>query len=351
MKRFLLSILNGERNDGVAVLVRIPLLLVSIFYGFAVKCILLGYQYGWFKKRKLPVPVVSIGNLTVGGVGKTPMCIFLAKMLTARNVKPLVLTRGYSPGLCKEELGESDEVQLLREALGDVPVVSGSNRYKSGLMAMAEYKPEVVLLDDGFQHWKLYRDLDILLIDCTNPFGNGFLLPAGILREYSTAISRAGLIILTKADRGNVLELRKQIDLFYSGISIAEAVHRPVSLTDIFTSQEIPLKKIQAPVVGFCGIGDPLSFKALLISVGSDVKEFIPYMDHHDYQINDMIKIRKHCEHVGVKTIVTTKKDAVKLMAFKDLWLGYNLYSLNIQIEITKGLDEIRRKLDHLLLR
>ncbi len=378
MNRFLFSIVNGERNDWIAVIVRMPLLFFSLFYGLVVKIILLGYQSGVFKRNVLPVPVVSVGNLTVGGSGKTPVCIFLAKQLLAQNVKPVILTRGYRSG-GKKNIGdpsmrttamavgfsqdsasltgmpvglhESDEVKLLKESLKDVPVVVNPNRYQGGLEAIEQYHPDVILLDDGFQHWKLKRDLDVLLIDCANPFGNEHVLPAGILREYISGIKRSGLIILTKTDFGNVSQLRADIERWYPGIPIAEAVHQPISLTELYTQQEHPLNKIICPVVAFCGIGEPLSFKASLTTVGADVKEFIPFMDHHEYDFNDMMTIKSVCDQLGVRTLVTTRKDAVKLNSYQDFWRGYTLYALNVQIEVTKGLNEIKSKLDHLLRR
>ena len=183
MRRFLYSIMSGERKDWIAILVRIPLFVISLLYGVFVRALLMCYSSGILPRRKLNVPVISIGNLTMGGVGKTPMVILIANMLRSKKLKVVVLTRGYRPGLFDKGSDQADEAQVLSEVLVDVPVVVNPDRYLGGIEAIKNYQPDVIVLDDGFQHWRLSRDLEIVLIDSVNPFGNGYLLPMGILRE------------------------------------------------------------------------------------------------------------------------------------------------------------------------
>jgi len=348
MRQFLYPIISGKRTDLLASIVRLLLWGFSLIYGAAARVWVGLYNCGIFKKFQLSVPVVSIGNLTMGGSGKTPMAIFVARLLKARQLNPVIVTRGYRPGHRNGSEELSDEVKMLKELLPDVGVVVNPDRYHGGLEAIRRYQANVIILDDGFQHWKLKRDLDIVLIDCSNPFGSGYLLPAGILREPVSAIQRAQLIVLTKTDRGNVENIKKQLDLNSSGIPVVETQHVAKSVSDVFLKEDFPLNRIVSSVIAFCGLGEPLSFKETLVKLGADVKEFIAFSDHYEYTREDMQKIRLRCEELGVRNIVTTRKDAVKLEAFKEFWQGFNCYMLNIEIEITKGHNEFNRKFDFL---
>lgn len=349
MNRFLYSIMNGERKDWVAVLVRIPLYVLSLFYGIIVRALLMCYSSGLLPRRKLNVPVISVGNLTMGGVGKTPLVILIAKMLRLRKLKVVVLTRGYKPGSFDKDSGQADEAQVLREVLGDVPVVVNPDRYLGGIEAIKNYQPDVLILDDGFQHWRLSRDLEIVLVDSVNPFGNGYLLPMGILREPLSSLKRADVLVLTKTDRGDVQELKNRLDSLFRDVPVVETVHRPKSLFNVYTHKDVSMDQLCRPVVAFCGVGDPLSFKSMLVSLGSDVKEFVTFMDHHSYDSEDMKKIRGVCDDLGIRTVVTTRKDAVKLQQFKEVWQGYDFLTLNIEIEITRGENEFKNRIDHIL--
>ncbi len=355
MKNFLYSIATDKRTDWIARLAGIVLFLFSLIYGVAVKVICTGYDMGFFPRRRLSVPVISVGNLTMGGVGKTPMVIFIARMLKIKKLRLVILTRGYMPR--KEQASSSpeaylsDEAEVLRQILDGVPVVVNPDRYRGGLEAIKKYAPDVIILDDGFQHWRLFRDLDIVLVDSSNPFGNGHLLPRGILRERLSSLRRAGLVVLTKTDRGDVGELKEKIRSLHPNVKIVETIHQPMSLTNIFTKSFVQIAKLNQAVVAFCGIGDPLSFRTSLAFLGTDVKEFISFTDHHHYSIQDMEDLKDICVRLGLWVVVTTQKDAVKLVEFKDFWQGFEIFSLNIEIDITQGqhefVDRINRLLPH----
>ena len=353
MKNFLYSIAAGERTDWIAQLVRVPLFLFSLIYGLAVKAILFGYKVGILRRRRLSVPVISIGNLTLGGVGKTPMVIFVARMLKIKKLRTVILTRGYMPQkeqlLAAQENYLSDEAEVLRQMLEGVPVVVNPDRYEGGLEAIKKYTPDVIILDDGFQHWRLFRDLDIVLVDSVNPFGNGCLLPCGILREEASSLRRAGLVVLTKTDRGEVGELKEKIQRINPNAPIVQTVHRPMSLTNIFTKSLVQIAKLNQAVVAFCGIGDPKSFRSTLAFLGADVKEFVPFEDHHYYSLQDMDRLKSMCVTLGLRVLVTTQKDAVKLAEFKDFWQGFEIFSLNIEIDIIQGHHEFIDRIDRLL--
>lgn len=353
MKDFLYPIATGERKDWVAKLVIIPLFVLSLIYGAAVEIILFGYKTGLLRRQKLNVPVISIGNLTLGGVGKTPMVIFVARMLKIKKTKLVILTRGYMPkkeqALASQETHLSDEAEVLRQVLDGVPVVVNPDRYQGGLEAIEKYAPDVILLDDGFQHWKLFRDLDIVLVDSVNPFGNRCLLPCGILREGISSLHRAGIVVLTKTDRAEVGELKEKVKQINPNALIVETVHRPMSLTNIFSKSFVQIAKLNQAVVAFCGLGDPKSFRATLASLGTDVKEFIPFADHHYYSLQDMDNLKDKCVALGLRVLVTTQKDAVKLTEFKDFWQGFEIFSLNIEIDVTEGQHEFVDRISHLL--
>lgn len=342
MRPFLHSIIKGERNDLAAWVVRIPLFLASLVYGLAVRSVVFLYTAGILPRRRLGVPVVSVGNLTVGGTGKTPIVIYLARMLSASQLRPVILTRGYMPrGSVRGSEFESDEAQVLREVLQDIPVVVNPDRYQGGLEAIERYKPDVLILDDGFQHWRLFRDLDIVLIDSADPFGNGQLLPCGILREPRSSLKRADLLVLTKTDRADTGALKDQLSVLCSGIPVVETVHRSRSLTRLYIKEFVNISHLSRPVVAFCGIGDPLSFKAMLVDLGADVKEFLHFLDHYAYGHEDMKNLRRICDELGVRTLITTRKDAVKLEAFEEFWQGYELFVLNIEIDIVHGQEHL----------
>lgn len=340
--------MTGERKDLIALLVGLPLFVFSVLYGLAVRIILSGYSSGLLPRKKLNVPVVSVGNLTMGGVGKTPLVILIAKMLRQRNLKTVILTRGYRPSGNQHVSAEADEVQMLREVLPDVPVVVNADRYAGGIEAIEQFHPDVIILDDGFQHWQLSRDLEIVVVDAAHPFGNGHLLPLGILREPVSSLKRADVIVLTKIDQGNGSELKNRLAQWASGIPVVESKHSPRSLTHVYSNQKIEINHLHTAVVAFSGIGDPKSFKTMLIALGADVKEFISFMDHHAYAQDDMNKIRRICDELGVRTVITTRKDAVKLQPFADVWRGYDLLVLNIEIDITQGENELNDRINSL---
>ncbi|MCL5024844.1 MAG: tetraacyldisaccharide 4'-kinase [Nitrospirae bacterium] len=318
---------------------------------------LLKKSYGLKHRKRLPCKVISVGNLTVGGTGKTPAVIAIAEEGKNRGYHPCILTRGYkgsARGPCfvgrgngallgAEEAG--DEAALMAGRLKGVPVVKGADRYEAGMFALRELSPLpsdrsrlVFILDDGFQHWKLYRQRDILLIDSTCPFGNSRLLPWGRLREPVSGMRRADVIVITKAQQGTEQigngpsgGLVEKIKGYNPEVALYIARHSPVCLTTV-SGREIPLDALDGrPVLGFCGLGNPASFKDTLERVRADVKEFQAFRDHHEYGSGDIARIRKAAEREHVDWIVTTEKDIMRL---KDFDLGERLVSLRIEFEV-----------------
>ena len=347
MKQYLLSIMKGQRKGLLASAITCFLCPLSLVYALGVFCHRNFYRMkGAYKSSK---PVISIGNITVGGTGKTPLVIWLARNLQNKGFKSIILIRGYMPKASKV----SDEVDMLNEQLPYIPVIPGTNR-AANIQGAEEILPvDVYICDDAFQHWPLYRDLNIVAIDAVNPFGNGFLLPAGILREPLSSLQRADVFILTKTDSASKVEdLAARLKRINPNALIMESQYKSAGSVDIFDQNPVPENFLHdRRVAGFCAIGDPISFESILKNSGAKLLKFFTYMDHHLYNKDDIQRILEFCRSQDVQVLVTTHKDAVKLRAFKDLFAGVRLVYIPIQLEITKGSDEFFQKIISICLR
>jgi tetraacyldisaccharide 4'-kinase len=326
---------------------------MNIFESFYYIGYLLKKKYSFKIQKRLPYPVISIGNITVGGTGKTPLTIALAEESKKRGFFPIILTRGYkgrakSPCLVEKNKDTlslvhlyGDEPVLMTDALDSVPIVKSADRYKGGLFALKIIsslklgKSPIFILDDGFQHWKLYRDLDILLIDFTNPFGKYKLLPSGTLREPLKELKRANIIVITKVEmKDNVFEdIIDKLRTFNSTAPIFLSNLKINSLTNKnskqFSNEILMNKRIYA----FCGIGNPEYFKKNILSLHGNIVGFRAYRDHYNYTSNDLMSILKDAEGKKCDYLITTKKDMIKLKQFD---LPDNLLSLDVVFNIGK---------------
>lgn len=350
-KEYLFHLATDQIHGVIPTTIKLCLLLLSWVYGFALKVLLLCYQLKIFSRYSLPKPVVSIGNMTLGGSGKTPFIEWLAKGLKEKQAKkPVVLIRGYMERGDSRE--NSDEANLLRESLENIPVVVGRDRVKKAKEAMGKYPADIFLLDDGFQHWRLKRDLDIVLINASNPFGNGQLIPRGILREPLSSLKRAGAIVLTKTDLGreNLQSLKERLRRINPSCLLAEAVHRPAGFVDIRRNQIFDMAFLKGKTIcSLCSIGDPKSFEYSLKTLGADIKKSFIFMDHHVYTVEDIKAVVDFCAQNDVKILVTTQKDAVKLRSFLNRFNeALSLLSLKIKLDIVSGKDEIESRVSHL---
>lgn len=275
------------------------------------------------------IPVISVGNITAGGTGKTPCIVKLASLLLEKGRRPAILTRGYRGGLEKKGGIVSDGTRILvsqREAgdepymmavkLPRVPVIAGKDRVVSAAAAKA-LGADVLLLDDGFQYWRLARDLDVVLLDATNPFGGGHLLPRGLLREPLEALGRAGLFLLTKADQvegAEISRIRDVLHTFAPDTPVITSGHQPSILTALGDwpgkGETLPKK---APVVLLSGIGNPGAFARTAEDAGLSVKASLALPDHHRYGDEDLRRAEETARRCGAKAIVITEKDAVKI--------------------------------------
>jgi tetraacyldisaccharide 4'-kinase len=312
-----------ERSLGEKILLS-PLYLLSLPYGGAVRVRSLLYSLQLLKTKTLPCPVISVGNITVGGTGKTPLVMSLAKGLMDRGISVAILSRGYkgkkisgpvvSDGktlfLSPEDSG--DEPYLMAKACKGIPVLVGKDRFINGRIALQRFGVKGLVLDDGYQHLPLYRDMNILLIDSQIGFGDHALLPRGILREPLSHLRRAHLLLLTKVEDPEVFQpLEKEIYEMHPSSQVFHSHYEPMSLVGPEDEQEEPFSLKGKTVLALSGIAHPHYFFSLLRKCGMKIVREVIFPDHHLYTASDFSSIREKSK--GVDCIVTTEKDMVKL--------------------------------------
>jgi tetraacyldisaccharide 4'-kinase len=287
------------------------------------------------------VPVVSIGNLTLGGTGKTPCVEYVGRFFSDRDIRVTILSRGYG-----SEAGRNDEAMVLEENLPEVPHLQGADRTAMAIVAVEELEAELLILDDGFQHRRLFRNLDVVLIDATQPPSRDYLFPRGTLREPVSGLKRADAIVLTRCDQvttGEVNAIRDWISRRFPGKPVATTEHGPVDLISGETAE--PLESLKGrQVAAFCGIGNPNAFRKTLESLGAKVIDFRAFPDHHAYTRTDVEELINWSRGVPTDgTIATTQKDWVKLR-ISDL-AGSPLRVVRIGLKFREG----QREFDNML--
>jgi tetraacyldisaccharide 4'-kinase len=323
-KSYVEDLMYGRRQS---LLAGVVLSALSLLYWAGISLRRALYKLRVLKIRELPCTVISIGNITLGGTGKTPMVIDVAGFFAKAQRRPAVISRGYgrkdesetvvvSDGrsvLTNAHIG-GDEPVLIGSRLTGVPVIVSGQRKRAALVAVDKFDSGTVILDDGFQHIQLKRDLDIVLVDAANPFGNGKLFPAGVLREPVSALKRAHAVVITRADASSSLEaLKKRITEVTSALIFTSA-QRPVDLINCLDAERKPLSVLRgARVFAFSGIARPASFLSLIRELGAVVTADSAYVDHHAYTRSDLADIYKKSADHRVNIIVTTEKDAVRL--------------------------------------
>ena len=336
----------------------------SVVYGWGQKLHRMAVQSKAARKQ-LRCMVISVGNLTVGGTGKTPMVIYLTKQLRGAGFSVAILSRGYggkaeSKGgivtdgqtlLMTSEIA-GDEPVLLASQLPGVPIVVGRDRYRSGLLAVETFQPDIILLDDGFQHYGLHRDLDLVLLDGWRPLGNGHLLPRGTLREPLSGLKRADAVIMTRADHCEESQWA-QLQHQFAEKPLFRANHQPVIAPSSLESEATPIQNLAdlkgAPVLAFSGIGQNETFFQMIEAAGARLIGRLPFPDHFDYTPDDLRQIDRQATAYGVDYIVTTAKDAVRLQ--KDWAWSRPLIVLDAEIAFeTKAFDQfLMTQVNHFL--
>ena len=306
---------------------------LSLVYSAVARLRALGYRKKIFREQRLDGVVISVGNLTVGGTGKTPMVLWIAARLLAEGKSVAILTRGYGgksvvrgPGKSQTSGGSeisstSDEVQLLSFRLGErVMFGVGADRYKNGV-ALAGRGAKWFILDDGFQHMQLARDVNIVLIDASKPFGGGHLLPAGRLREPRSALKRADLIVITRSSRAPAIE---SVIRHYSSAPIFYAQTNLDSVRSRLRPQLTLAEAHDRAFFAFCGIGNPGAFIADLREWGFQIVGHKFFRDHHRYSPSDMADIEKEAGKAGATGLICTEKDSFNLpetLPSTDVWV------------------------------
>ncbi|MDD3294070.1 MAG: tetraacyldisaccharide 4'-kinase [Geobacteraceae bacterium] len=351
LERFIRDVWEGKRPGPLAGFLVVFLAPFSLVYSLVMNVREFLYRNGVLASRVLPRPVISVGNISVGGTGKTPMTIFLARLIMAKGKRVAVLSRGYGGRGGKDVCVVADgrDILLPSTEAGDEPflmavsvpgliVVTCSDRYRAGVAACERFRPDILLLDDGFQHLRLHRDLDILLLDCRKPFGNGFALPAGLLRENRSAVRRADMVVYTRC--GGALPA-----VSLSGLPSCRSDHSLRGVVAFGGGPLLPfsdLKGIRG--VAFAGVGDPVSFFAALEAEGLELAAAVPLPDHCRYEGSEIETLLALLRETGGDYLITTEKDAVKI---RELFPDTEVYAavLEIVLEETAFLEREVEKL------
>ncbi len=331
------------------------------------------YEFGIFRRYPLGCQVISVGNITAGGTGKTPVVEIFARELQKSGRKVAILSRGYrkrelpwylrlfreniepprvvSDGkrlLLDSEMG-GDEPYMLASNLPGVVVLVDKNRVKSGRFAVKRFGCDTLILDDGFQYLKLRHRLEIVLVDKTNPFGNEHMLPRGVLREPVRNIRRADFIFITKSD-GNTEALRARIRELNATAEIIECRHRPRYLQNVFTAEHVPLEWLKGrTVTSLSGIAVPQSFENSLRAMGAKVIYCERYADHHRYNPQEIIDALNKAADLHADALLTTEKDAVRFPRLESTPVP--AYYLRVDIELLSGAENFHEAVEHICLR
>jgi tetraacyldisaccharide 4'-kinase len=338
-----IELISGRQQGTLPSLARFGLWCLSPFYSAAVRIRNAAYAIGVKRTHRVPVPVISVGNITTGGTGKTPVVAMIANWLTKHGRRPCLISRGYK---AIDESG-NDERRLLDRLCPGVPHIQNPDRVAASQQATDE-QADVLVLDDGFQHRRLGRDLNLALIDATNPFGYDFILPRGLLREPRSGLHRADLILLTRCDQVDAAEMAKiKSRLGQYGKPIVEVVFEPAGLVKIDASTADFSSVANQTVGAFCGIGNPQSFQTTLKTAGVEPVFFEPFPDHSHYNTLERKRLAGLMREHQVNTVICTEKDLVKFDL--DDFPGVTLLGVRIEAVVTKGKAELDRALESTL--
>jgi tetraacyldisaccharide 4'-kinase len=350
------ALLSTKRDHPAIAVVRTaamplyPLILLGIKLSLAAKA---------RASKSLPRPVISVGNITAGGTGKTSFVRLLLELVERKGLKTAVLSKGYkrtTRGLV--EVGRTGGTISGYSVCGDEPYMMANWRtgasifihddlYEAGLAAVRRDCPDVFILDDGFQHVRLKRDLDVVLLDATNPFDNGRLLPFGLLREPMSALRRSSLIVLTRCNQSDLVDATQRIvEDAAPGIPVIKAVHQADSIHSsdghLFDLAKLGNKSVYV----FSGIGNPFSFYITVLECGARIKGARVFPDHHPYSSDDLLKLEEEARRSGADWLLTTEKDMVRIARAS---LSIPLCALAVKLRIISGMKELESAVENVL--
>lgn len=370
LETFVLEVIFEQRRGKRAAVVRMLLLSLSKVFLVAVKSRRFLYNFRILRDRTLGVQVIAIGNLTVGGTGKTPVVEKFARELKDQGRTVAILSRGYRskpPPLTRRLLNKllfkedttpprvvsdgksllldsetaGDEPYMLASNLKDVIVLVDKDRVKSGRYAIEKFGCDTLLLDDGFQYWRLRgRRMDVVLVDCQQPFGNEHLLPRGTLREPPSHLARANTVFITKSE-GDLSALRKRITTVNPTARIVECVHHPLYFEDVFNGDRFGLDALQGKKIAtLSGIAQPESFERSLTNLGAEMVYSRRFADHHRFSQQEILNVINRSKKKQAEVIITTQKDAVRFPKIdrRDLPIHF----MRVEIKIISGAKDFQ---------
>jgi tetraacyldisaccharide 4'-kinase len=358
MLSYIYNLATDKEKGLLAAIIKLFLYLTSLIYGLVVRTLIFIYR---INPCRLNCKVISVGNITLGGTGKTSLVLLIARHLKESGHKVAILSRGYkrkavSPGTI------GDEPYMLKANLKDIPVLVGADRVCSAKQAIADYGVDTVILDDGMQQWRIKKDLEIVTIDATAAFGNGNLIPRGILREPLTSLKRADMFVLTKIN----LAAGKQVTQeFLKSVNpkslIVESAHLPLNFCRVDKPEGnglapfgqshkqdeiLNLNIFRGKTVAlFSGIGEPDSFESLIKSLGITVESHFKFRDHHNYTRVDLDNIAASARDKNIDIVITTEKDAARIRDLNFSIDGLRILYLRIELKITKNEEEFGNRL------
>ncbi len=349
---FFKQVLSGDEKGIIPSCLRGVAWLASKPYGAAARARNLAYDKGWFTSYSVSVPVISIGNLTVGGTGKTPAVAMVCRYLRDHGLRVSIISRGYGA----VDGGLNDEALELELQLPDVPHIQNPDRLAAATIAIEELDTQIIVMDDGFQHRRMRRDLDIVLLDATEPFGYEHILPRGLLREQVSSLKRAGIVIATRADQvedRRLASMRLRMQRYATNCGWCESIHKPRQLRN--SSGHIqPLSMLDGRrCLLFCGIGNPNAFAHSVKSCGASIYHLIEFPDHHPYSAVDISTISAEVDKAKLEigmdqlALLCTGKDLGKINL--DEINGIPLYALEVGMELRFGNDAFQDRMKEVI--
>ncbi|MFH1414088.1 MAG: tetraacyldisaccharide 4'-kinase [Candidatus Omnitrophota bacterium] len=312
MQQYIYNLLTDRSRGFIPGILKFFLFILSFVYGLIIRFLILFYRV---KPVRLGVKVISVGNITLGGTGKTSLVEYIAKHLKERGRKVAILTRGYKrENSISENMG--DEAYMLSRKLDRTPVVVDADRIRGAKKAINLHSADTLILDDGFQQWRVVKDLEIVTIDAANPFGNRQMIPRGILREPLSSLKRADIFVLTKTNFSpDIKSIKNLLNIINPQAQVFESVHQAVCFHQLGQDKvSIDRESFRGRRVAlFSGIGDPGSFEELVKTIGIKVDLSIRFPDHHSYSQKDIQGVIARSREKSIDTIITTEKDAARL--------------------------------------
>lgn len=341
-EQFAIDVISGRRRGVIPAALRAACSVASWGYAAGIVWRNAAYDHGWLKTHRVDCPVISVGNITTGGTGKTPIVAWVAQQLQARGKHPGVLSRGYR----SLDGAANDEALVLDRLCPGVTQVPMRDRVTGAAIAIRQHGCNALVLDDAFQHRRLGRDLDLVLIDATQPWGYGHLLPRGLLREPLSGLKRADAVIITRADQVDattIVDIRHTVARI-RGVNEHIAVRfAPQRLINSLGEKKAPVDVTAIKAGAFCGIGNPEGFRRTLQDLGIDA-ELRTFPDHHHYTRSDLDHLAEWQRDLGATALLTTMKDLVKIP--EDHRLAPFIWAVEIAPEFLAGEEHLLRRLE-----